>query len=73
MHTFWEAPPPKTNVHKMFDEKNIESALTEINAELNPNTSAIARKWEVDHTTLIPRPNHLQGYLPLRATTVPYK
>jgi len=52
MHTFWEAPPPKTNVHKMFNEKNIESALADINAELIPNVSVIARKWEVDCTTL---------------------
>jgi len=36
----------------MFDEKNIESALADMNAELNPNESAIARKWGVDRTTL---------------------
>ena len=44
MHTFWEAPPPKTNVHKMFDKKNIESALANINVELIPNVLVIARK-----------------------------
>ena len=47
--------PPKTNAHKMFNEKDIESALTEMNAELNPNTLAIARKWKVDRTNLIKR------------------
>ena len=36
----------------MFDEKNMESALAEMNAELNPNESAIARKWKVDRTNL---------------------
>jgi hypothetical protein len=42
----------KTNTYKMFDEKNIESALAEMNTELNPNELAIARKWNVDHTNL---------------------
>jgi hypothetical protein len=55
MHTFLEALPPKTNAHKMFDEKNMESALADMNAELKPNVSAIAKKWKVDRTTLTRR------------------
>jgi hypothetical protein len=36
----------------MFNKKNIESALAEMNTELNPNKSAIARKWNVDRINL---------------------
>jgi len=65
MHTFLGALPPKTNAHKMFDEKDMESALADMNAELFPNVSAIARKWTVDRTTLT---NRFLGQTTSRAT-----
>jgi hypothetical protein len=55
MHTFLVVLPPTLNAHKMFDEKDIESALADMNAELKPNVKAIAEKWKVDRTTLIRR------------------
>ena len=52
MHDILLAPPPTLNAAKMFDEKDMESALAEMNSELNLNVSEIARKWKVDCTTL---------------------
>jgi hypothetical protein len=49
----------------MFDEKDIESALANINTELKPNTLAIAKKWKVDRITLTRR---FEGQTASRAT-----
>ena len=49
------APPPTLNAAKMFDKKDMESALAKMNSVLNPNVSEIARKWKVKRTTLIRR------------------
>ena len=49
----------------MFDEKDMESALADMNAELKPNVSAIAKKWKVDRTTL---PRRFEGQTTSRAT-----
>jgi hypothetical protein len=64
-HTFSVASPPTLNARKMFNEKDIEPALADINAELKPNTSAIAKKWKVDRTTLTRR---FEGQTAPRAT-----
>jgi hypothetical protein len=65
MHTFLVVLPPTLNARKMFDEKDIESALADMNAELKPNASAIAKKWKVDRTTLTRR---FEGQTASRAT-----
>jgi hypothetical protein len=54
MHTplkytlFYIVLPPTLNTHKMFNEKDIVSALANINTELKTNVKLIAEKWKVD-------------------------
>jgi hypothetical protein len=46
MHDILLAKPPNSNAAKMFHEKDMKSALAEMNSVLIPNTSEIAKKME---------------------------
>jgi hypothetical protein len=37
-------PPHNSNTHKMFNENDMQLALAELNAELEPNVSAVTQK-----------------------------
>jgi Tc5 transposase DNA-binding domain len=39
----------------MINESDINSAIAELNSQLKPNISAIARKWNIERTTLAKR------------------
>jgi hypothetical protein len=39
----------------MINESDINSAIAELNSQLKPNISTIARKWNIERTTLTKR------------------
>jgi transposase-like protein len=67
MHAFYPTNARISNPHRMDHEARIQAAITDLESQDCKNYAAIARKWEIDRSTLSRR--HRGGIGPNRDAT----